>query len=138
MLDPGTIAASAIVKLAYEGLVKAGAAEGGKQVVQGTIKLTKDLWQRIKTQFKGNQRAESVIADLEVAGSEASLAELEQYVDLELDEDASFANEVRQMAHQIINFQNQGTVADLSRTVIVRRDYFEINNPTGDLKLGGS
>ena len=138
MLDPGSIAASALVKLAYEGLVKSGAAEVGKQAVQGTVELTQNLWNRIKAQFKGNERAESAIADFESSGSEAALAKVEKYVDLELDEDAAFASEVRQIAHQIINIHNQNTVEDSRRVINTGRDYFEINNPSGDLKLGGS
>lgn len=138
MIDPGTIAASAIVKLAYEGLVKGGAEEFGKRAIQGTANLTKGLWQRIKAQFKGNQRAESAIADLESSGSDAALAKVEKYVDLELEEDPAFATEIRQMAHQIINIQNQNTIEDSRRVINTGRDYFEINNPSGDLKLGGS
>jgi len=60
-----------------------------------------------------------------------------KYLDLELDEDAAFATEVRQIAQQIINIQNESTVNLEQKNINKGRDQFVINQPQGDLKLGG-
>ena len=55
---------------------------------------------------------------------------------MEMYEDDEFAGEVQQLAQQIINLtQNQ---TQTQNNVNQGRDQFIVNQPTGDLKLGGS
>jgi hypothetical protein len=50
-------------------------------------------------------------------------------------EDEEFAKELQQMAQQIINVQNQSQ--SQQNNANYGRDMFVINNPTGEMKLGG-
>jgi hypothetical protein len=103
MLDPGTLAAGgAIAKLAFDEFVKSSAGEAAKELIQ-------TLRDRIKAKFQGNKRATAALAEVEQNASEAALAKVGKYLDLEMDEEQGFATEVRQMAQQIINIQSQTT-----------------------------
>jgi phosphoribosylformylglycinamidine (FGAM) synthase PurS component len=138
MIDPASIAASAIAKLAFDEFVKAGAGAAAKETVAGAIELIKSLRDRIKAKFQGNERAMAALAEVERDGSEAALKKVGKYLDFEMDEEQEFAEEVRQMAHQIINIQNQSTTQIEQQNINQGRDQFVINQPGTIERLGGS
>jgi CHASE3 domain sensor protein len=135
MIDP---AASAIAKIAFDEFVKAGAGEAAKKTVGGAVELVKTLRDRIKAKFQGNERATVALAEVEQTGSEAALEKVSKYLDLEMDEEQGFADEVRQMAHQIINIQNQSTTQIGQQNTNYGRDQIVINNPGNIDRIGGS
>ena len=138
MLDPGTLAAGAIAKLAFDEFVKAGAGAAAKETVTGAIALVKSLRERIKAKFAGNERATVAVQELEEGGSEVALEKVGKYLDLEMVEEQGFADEVRQMAQQIINVQNQSTTQIGQQNINQGRDQFIINQPGNIERLGGS
>jgi hypothetical protein len=135
MIDP---AASAIAKIAFDEFVKAGAGEAAKKTVGGVVELVKILRDRIKAKFQGNERATAALAEVEQDGSEAALEKVGKYLDLEMDEEQGFADEVRQMAQQIINIQNQSTTQIGQQNINQGRDQIVINNPGNIDRIGGS
>jgi hypothetical protein len=138
MIDPATIAASAIAKIAFDEFVKSGAGEVAKKTVGGAVELVKTLRDRIKAKFQGNERATAALAEVEQNGSEAALEKVGKYLDLEMDEEQRFADEVRQMTHQIINIQNQ-SATQIERQYINRgRDQINIERVEKIERLGGS
>jgi phosphoribosylformylglycinamidine (FGAM) synthase PurS component len=138
MLDPGTLAAGAIVKLAFDEFVKAGAGEAAKKTVGGAVGLVKNLQARIKAKFQGNERAKAALNELEQNGSEAALEKVGKYLDLEMDEEQGFADEVRQMAHQIINIQNQSNTQIERQYINQGRDQINVERVEKIERLGGS
>ena len=126
MTDPAT--AVTVVSLAVEFLK--GMASGGGE------KLTEKLWNAIKNRFSGRKKVEEAIAKIEANQDPAAVQTLTTVVDAEMIQDDEFAGEVQQLAQQIINLtQNQTqTQTNLNQG----RDQFIVNNPTGNLKLGGS
>ena len=126
MTDPAT--AVTVVSLAVEFLK--GMASGGGE------KLTEKLWNAIKNRFSGRKKVEEAIAKVEENQDPAAVRTLTTVVDAEMIQDDDFAGEVQQLAQQIINLtQNQTqTQTNLNQG----RDQFIVNQPTGDLKLGGS
>ncbi len=133
-----TLAAGAIAKLAFDEFVKSSAGEAAKRSVSGAIELVKNLRGKIKAKFAGNDRAAAALAEVEQQGSEAALQKVSKYLDLEMDEDKTFATEIRQMAQQIINIQNQNTTTLNQQNLNYGRDQNIINQPQGDIKIGGS
>ena len=134
-----TLAAGAIVKLAVDEFAKAGAGEAAKQSVGGTVQLAKSLWGKIRAKLQGNDRATAALAEVEQQPSEAALTKVSKYLDLEMDEDAEFATEIRQIAQQMINIQNQSTVGDRTYHQDAGRDIFNIEKIEGNSnKFGGS
>lgn len=103
MTDP--ITAAVIVGLAVSKFTEGAAGEVGK-------KLVNQLWDTLSTRFKGRQKAEAAIAQLETSQGQApeAQANLVRVLDGELFEDDGFAAEVQQLAQQIINIQNQNQV----------------------------
>jgi hypothetical protein len=139
MLDPATLAAGAIVKIAFDEFVKAGAGESAKKTVAGAIDLIKNLRDKIRAKFQGNKKAEMALSQVEQDGSQAALTKLEVYLDDAMTEDTGFADDLRQMAHQIINIQNQNTEGDRTYNQTAGRDIFNVEKiEGGSNKLGGS
>ena len=106
-MDPASIAVGTIAKLAFDAFIKSGAGEIAKQSVGGGIELVKTLGSKIRSKFQGNERAETALTELEEQGTQAALDKVAKYLDLEMMEDQTFGEEVRQIAHQIINIQNR-------------------------------
>jgi hypothetical protein len=62
-MEPVTLAAGTIAKLAFDEAVKAGAGEAAKRAVGGAIALAQALGGKIRERFKGN--CASISTDLE-------------------------------------------------------------------------
>ena len=136
-MEPVTaIAAAKLVELAFNEFVKSGAGEIAKKTVGGAIDLVKNLRDKIKAKFQGNERAEKALAEVEQQGNSAALDKVTKHLDLELDEDEAFATEVRQIAQQIINIQNQNNSSREYNNY--GRDQINIENIQGNQKIGGS
>jgi hypothetical protein len=140
MTDPvTTIAVGAILKLAFEEFVKSGAGEVAKKTVGGAIELGKKLRGKIAAKFQGNAKAEAAIAAVEKDYSSAALTKLEVYLDDAMADDTVFATELRQVAQQIINIQNQTTEGDRTYNQKAGRDILNVEViQGGSNKFGGS
>lgn len=135
MTDPVTaIAVGTIAKLAFDKAVEAGAGELGKSAVNAAGNLIQALRDKIKAKFQGNQRAETAIALLEKEEDPAALQKLEVYLDDEMQSDPQFATEIKQMAEQIINIQNQNASFN-QQFNNYGRDLNVFNNPQGDINI---
>jgi hypothetical protein len=64
-----------------------------------------------------------------------AIAKVAVVLDGEFVEDEEFAAQVQELAQQIINVQNQSQ--SQQNNTNYGRDMFVINNPTGEMKLGG-
>ena len=136
-MEPTTaLAASTIAGLAFNECIKSGAGEIAKKSVSGAIDLLKNLRDRIRTKFQGNGRAETALAEVEQQGNLAALEKVTKYLDVEMMEDEAFATQIRQIAQQIINIQNQNFSTREYNNY--GRDQFNIENMHGNQKLGGS
>ncbi|NJO78782.1 MAG: hypothetical protein HC827_09790 [Cyanobacteria bacterium RM1_2_2] len=133
-----SLAAGIIAKLVFDEFVKAGTGEAAKRSVGGAIELVKNLRGKIKAKFQGDAKAEKAIQAIETDGSQPALAKLETYLEDAMDEDKTFATEIRQMAQQIINIQNQNTTTLNQQNLNYGRDQNIINQPQGDIRIGGS
>jgi hypothetical protein len=131
-----TLAAGAIAKLAFDEFIKAGAGETAKQTVGGVLELVTRLRDKIQSQFKGNARAETALAEVEQQGTPAALEKVTKYLDIEMTEDRTFAGEMQQIAQQIVNIQNQSVSTRLYNSY--GRDQVNIENIQGNPKIGGS
>ena len=124
MTDPVTLTASTLIAMAASQFVTGAAKKAGEvvapEVLKTAIAPVTALWNRIKQHFAGNQRAETAIAQVETEQSEAALTKLEVYLDNELSDPQQqvFAEELRQMAQQIINIDQQ-TQSNEQVTVMV-------------------
>lgn len=131
-----TLVAGTIAGLAFNEFIKSGVGELAKKSVGGAIDLVKNLRDKIQTKFRGNERAETALAEVEQQGNQAALEKVTKYLDVEMMEDEAFATEVQQIAQQIINIQNQNISTREYNNY--GRDQFNIENMQGNQKLGGS
>ena len=130
------LTATAIAKLAFDEFVKSGAGELAKQSISGTVELVKRLRDKIQARFKGNDRAEIALLEVEKQGTPMMLEKVARYLDIEMVEDETFATEIRQMAQEVINIQDQ----NISERQYINygRDQINIETIHGDAKIGGS
>jgi len=136
-MEPVTVlTAGAIAKIAFEEFAKAGGGELAKKSLGGAIDLVKALRDKIQAKFKGNDRAETAIAEAEQQPTPAALEKVTKYLDLEMLEDEAFATEIKQIAQQIINVQN--TSGDRTYNQTAGRDIFNVDNAGQSNKFGGS
>ena len=131
-----TLVAGTIAGLAFNEFIKSGAGELAKKSVGSAIDLLKKLRDRIQAKFRGNERAETALSEVEQQGTQAALEKVTKYLDIEMMEDEAFATEVRQIAQQIINIQNQNISTQEYNNY--GRDQFNIEHMQGNQKLGGS
>lgn len=137
MIDPATLGASVILKLALDKFVEAGAGEAAKATVAGAVELVKALRNRISAQFAGNDRASAALAAAE-QGDSAALEKAAKYLDLEMEEVPAFADELKQMAQQIMNIQNQNTTTLNQQNNNYGGNPINVNQLHGDIRTGGS
>lgn len=141
MVEPlATLTAGAIAQLAFNEFVKSGAGELAKKATGEALVKVNDLRKLIWTKFKGDAKAEKALTAIEQEGSAAALTKLETYLDDAMAEDESgFATEIRQVAQQIINIQNQNAEGDRVYNQSAGRDIFNVEKiEGGSNKFGGS
>ena len=125
MADPVT--AITVVSLAMK-FLEGIAGESAK-------KLTGELWDAIKNRFVGCKKVEDTIVTIEQSRDPKAIEMLTVIMDGEMLQDDIFAGEMQKFVQQINNL----TQIEIRQTNFSQgRDQFVINNPTGDLKLGGS
>jgi hypothetical protein len=64
MIDPATIAAGVIAKLAFDEFVKAGVGEVAKKTVGGVVELVKTLRDQIKAKSQENERMTAALVEM--------------------------------------------------------------------------
>ena len=134
MLDPVVTTA---LGFAFNEFLKSGAGELGKKATGEALTKANEFRKLIWTKFKGDGKAEKALATIEQEGSAAALTKLETYLDDAIEADPVFAQEVRQLAQQITNIQNQGTI-DNRQYNNYGRDQINIETIQGNPTIGGS
>jgi predicted RNase H-like nuclease len=92
------ITAAAIVQLAFNEAVKAGAGEVAKKSVNGMLD---SLREKIQAQFKDNNRAETALAEFQEQKNTDALDKVTEYLHSEMAKDDVFATEIKQLTEQI-------------------------------------
>ncbi|MGP1384259.1 MAG: hypothetical protein ACTS2F_11920 [Thainema sp.] len=134
MTDPVTLTAAGIAALAASKFIEAAANKAAEIATPAVLNKAgsqiEALWTRIKQHFSGNKRAEAAIAQIEQEQSAAALTKLEVYLDDELSDPANqqFAEDVRQMAQQIINIGQQNQIQTRNTFNTTARDQSRVNN----------
>ncbi len=115
MVEPVSLTGAMLAALAASKFVETAAAKASEVLTPAVLKQTGTqidaMWQRVKRHFAGNGKAERAIAQIETTQSTEALSKLEVYLDDDLQEPQhqALADELRQMAQQIINIGQQQT-----------------------------
>ena len=104
-----TLTAAAIADLAFRKFIESGAGELAKKFTEGAIVKMDALRQKIWDKMRGKPTAEAALTSIE-QGSKAELDRLVAYIQVAMDDDPQFADEIRVMAQQI----NVGKIQDNS------------------------
>ncbi|QDL10921.1 hypothetical protein DP113_26060 [Brasilonema octagenarum UFV-E1] len=102
------VTAAEILKLAFNEFIKSSTGEAAKKLTSEALSKANELRQKIVSRFKDRQnvKAEKAITAVQEQYSLEALNKLTTYLDDEIDEEPSFADDLRQLAQQIINIQN--------------------------------
>lgn len=104
-----TLTAAVIADLAFRKFIESGAGELAKKFTEGAIVKMDALRQKIWDKMRGKPTAELAITSVE-QGSKAELDRLVAYIQVAMDDDPHFADELQVMAQQI----NAGKIQDNS------------------------
>lgn len=113
MVEPVSLTGAMLVAMAASKFVETAAAKASEVVTPAVLKQAGTqvdaMWQRVKRHFAGNGKAERAIAQIEATQSTEALSKLAVYLDDDLEEPQhqALANDLRQMAQQIINIGQQ-------------------------------
>ena len=101
-------------------------------------KLVERLWDAIATRFTGRKKTEENLATIAAAkGQDAgAIGKVATVLDGEFVEDEDFAASLKELAQQIVTIQHQSQSQQNNNNY--GRDQIVINQPTGNLKVGGS
>lgn len=112
MTDPVSLTASAIVTLACQKFIESGAGELARKFTTDAIVTMESLLKRIWTKLRGRSRIEEVKAAIEQTQkiTPEQISQIAAYLQVVMDDDPQFANEIRLMAQQI----NAGKIQDNS------------------------
>ena len=108
-----TLTAAVIADLAFRKFIESGAGELAKKFTEGAIVKMDALRQKIWDKMRGKPTAELAITSVE-QGSKAELDRLVAYIQVAMDDDPHFADELQVMAQQI----NAGKIKDNSSMVM--------------------
>jgi len=115
MTDPLSLTASAIATLAFQKFIESSAGELAKKYTTEAIAKMESLLKRIWTKLRGKPRVEEVKALIEQNHkiTPEQINQVAAYLQVSMDDDPQFADEIRLMAQQI----NAGKIQDNSLMV---------------------
>ncbi|MBW4471562.1 MAG: hypothetical protein KME45_14315 [Stenomitos rutilans HA7619-LM2] len=115
MTDPVSLTAGAIATVAFQKFIESGAGELGKKYTMEAIAKMESLLKRIWTKLRGKPRIEEVKASLDQTHkiTPEQINQIAAYLQVAMDDDPQFANEIQLMAQQI----NAGKIQDNSSMV---------------------
>lgn len=127
-----------IVSMALKEFIKSGAGEIAKKSLTGTVQLSRKLHEKIANRFKGRPEAENALTKAERSGEISSFKEVIKYLDVEMKQDQAFAEGLQQLAQKIIDYQTKSRVLLNQSNMNFGRDQNIVNQPQGDIRIGGS
>jgi hypothetical protein len=95
-----TLTAVAIADLAFKKFIESGAGELAKKFTASAIGKMEELRQKIWEKMRGKPTAEAALTSIE-AGSKGELDRIVAYLQVAMDDDPEFANEVQLLAQQV-------------------------------------
>lgn len=126
MTGPLTLAAGSILELALKKFMETAAGEVAKQLTEPTLKKIDELRRKIWAKLRGQPAVEQVVAEIEQQGQvkPEHLKVLEPYLQIAMNENAAFAQEIQQLAYEVSQEINQ------SQTSMVQNNYGGTNYQT--------
>lgn len=115
MSDPLLLTAGAIASVALQKFLESGAGKLGEKYTMEAIAKMESLLKRIWTKLRGKPRIEEVKASVEKTQkiTPEQINQIAAYLQVAMDDDPQFADEIRLMAQQI----NAGKIQDNSSMV---------------------
>jgi hypothetical protein len=129
-----TLTVAQILQIACSEFVKSSAGEAAKQMTSAALAKVKQLYQKIRDRLWGNPQAEAAIVAIE-QGATTDLEPLTQALRSVMADDPQFAQEVRQLAQQIINIES---VEGRNVQNVYGGEAFQVNDPTAPVIQGGT
>ncbi|HEY9826954.1 MAG TPA: hypothetical protein V6D19_16060 [Stenomitos sp.] len=139
MTDPiVTVAATEILKLAFNEFIKTSAGETAKKMTGEALTKAGELRQKVVSWFQDKQdvKAAKAIAAIREQGSLEALNKLTTYLDDEMQAEPAFAQDLQQAAQQIVSIHSQN--ASNRRYNNFGRDMINIEHIQGNPRIGGS
>jgi hypothetical protein len=102
-----------ILKLIFDAAIKAGAGE----LAKGGVDLAKKAWAKLKAKFAGETEVVKALESAESSKSQAALANVVPFLDMERVRKSDFWNELVADVQQIQQQINTGNLKNVSQTI---------------------
>ena len=110
------MAGAEILKLIFDAATKAGAGE----LAKGGVDLAKKAWAKLKAKFAGETEVVKALESAESSKSEAALANVVPFLDMERVRKSDFWNELVADVQQIQQQINTGNLKNVTQTIDAR------------------
>jgi len=139
MTDPIIVVTGAkILELAFNEFIKSSAGETAKKLTDEAFTKAGELRQKIVAWFKKKQdiKVEKTITAIQEQGSPEALNKLTTYLDDEMEAEPTFAQDLQQVAQQIIKIESHN--ASNRQYTNHGRDMINIEKIDGNPRIGGT
>ncbi len=133
-MEPATLTAAAIATLAFSKAIEKTAETLTASVLNKLNNLREKIWQR----FKGNQKLEQTLAKAQKEGSKADVDLITAYLQVAMDTDAKFAQDIQQLAQEINQEINIDTIEGRNVQNVYGGEAFQSNDANAPTFQGGS
>jgi MinD-like ATPase involved in chromosome partitioning or flagellar assembly len=133
-MEPATLTAAAIATLAFSKVIEKTAETLTTTVLNKLNQLREKIWQR----FKGNQKLEQTLAKAQQEGSKADVDLITAYLQVAMDTDPKFAQDIQQLAQEINQEINIDKIEGRNVQNVYGGEAFQSNDANAPTFQGGS
>ena len=133
-MEPATLTAAAIATLAFSKAIEKTA----ETLTVSVLNKLNSLREKISQRFKGNQKLEQTLAKAQKEGSKAEVDLISAYLQVAMDTDPKFAQDIQQLAQEINQEINIGKIEGRNVQNVYGGEAFQSNDAKAPTIQGGS
>ncbi|MBP5974714.1 hypothetical protein HW132_18730 [Brasilonema sp. CT11] len=133
-MEPATLTAAAIATLAFSKAIEKTA----ETLTASVLNKLNNLREKIFHRFKGHQKLEQTLAKAQKEGSKADVDLIAAYLQVAMDTDDKFAQDIQQLAQEINQEINIGNIEGRNVQNVYGGEAFQANDANAPTFQGGS
>lgn len=133
-MEPATLTAAGIATLAFSKAIEKTA----ETLTASVLNKLNNLREKIVQRFKGNQKLEQTLAKAQKEGSKADVDLISAYLQVAMDTDPKFAQDIQQLAQEINQEINIDKIEGRNVQNVYGGEAFQSNDANAPTFQGGS
>jgi hypothetical protein len=137
-MEPATLTAAEIATLAFSKAIEKTAETLTASVLNKLNNLREKIWEKIWQRFKGDPKLEQTLAKAQKEGSKADVDIITAHLQVAMDTDAKFAQDIEQLAQEINQEINIDTIEGRNVQNVYGGEAFQSNDANAPTFQGGT